>query len=45
MPPLSKAAAGADDRLRAAKFARASLRKIFPDHWSFLLGALDVYES
>jgi quinol-cytochrome oxidoreductase complex cytochrome b subunit len=43
MPPLSKAAAGADDRLREAKFARASLRKIFPDHWSFLLGELALY--
>jgi ubiquinol-cytochrome c reductase cytochrome b subunit len=43
MPPLSKVAAGADDRLRAAKFARASLRKIFPDHWSFLLGELALY--
>ncbi len=32
-----------DDRLRAAKGTRAFLRKIFPDHWSFLLGEIALY--
>ena len=29
-----------DDRLGAAKFARTALNKVFPDHWSFMLGEL-----
>jgi ubiquinol-cytochrome c reductase cytochrome b subunit len=32
-----------DDRLRAAKITRSFLRKIFPDHWSFLLGEIALY--
>lgn len=32
-----------DDRLGAAPFARHALRKAFPDHWSFLLGEINVY--
>ena len=32
-----------DDRLRAAKSTRTFLRKIFPDHWSFLLGEIALY--
>ncbi len=32
-----------DDRLRGAKGARVLLRKIFPDHWSFLLGEIALY--
>src|SRR4029077_9122082 len=32
-----------DDRLRVAKGARVLLRKIFPDHWSFLLGEIALY--
>ena len=32
-----------DDRLRAAKTTRTFLRKIFPDHWSFLLGEIALY--
>jgi quinol---cytochrome-c reductase cytochrome b subunit len=32
-----------DDRLRAAKLTRTWLRKIFPDHWSFLLGEIALY--
>ncbi|MFC7620803.1 cytochrome bc complex cytochrome b subunit [Microlunatus sp. GCM10028923] len=45
--PLLKAAAGpagwADERLSVAKLGRANLRKIFPDHWSFLLGEIALY--
>src|SRR5579884_2541798 len=37
------AASGADDRLGAAGFASNSLRKLFPDHWSFLLGEIALY--
>ena len=33
----------ADDRLGAARFARTALNKVFPDHWSFLLGELALY--
>jgi len=32
-----------DDRLAAASFARRSLRKAFPDHWSFMLGEIALY--
>src|SRR5690242_15827181 len=32
-----------DDRLGAASFARRSLRKVFPDHWSFMLGEIALY--
>ena len=29
-----------DDRLGAARFARSALNKVFPDHWSFMIGEL-----
>ena len=32
-----------DDRLRGARGARVFLRKVFPDHWSFLLGEIALY--
>src|SRR5499427_868140 len=32
-----------DDRLRGAQLTRTWLRKIFPDHWSFLLGEIALY--
>lgn len=32
-----------DDRLGAAKMARGALHKIFPNHWSFLLGEIALY--
>ncbi|MGH9005305.1 MAG: cytochrome b, partial [Acidimicrobiia bacterium] len=32
-----------DGRLGAAKFARTALNKVFPDHWSFMLGELALY--
>src|SRR5207248_10761162 len=32
-----------DDRLGAAHFARTALDKIFPDHWSFMLGEVALY--
>jgi ubiquinol-cytochrome c reductase cytochrome b subunit len=32
-----------DDRLGAASFARTALNKVFPDHWSFMIGELGLY--
>jgi ubiquinol-cytochrome c reductase cytochrome b subunit len=32
-----------DERLGLADWARAGLRKIFPDHWSFLLGEVALF--
>jgi ubiquinol-cytochrome c reductase cytochrome b subunit len=32
-----------DDRLRASSFARSALNKVFPDHWSFMLGEIALY--
>ena len=40
---MSRAAVAADDRFGAAAVARRSLKKLFPDHWSFLLGELALY--
>jgi len=47
--PATRAAAGAvatwaDDRLGLAKLPRLmSLRKVFPDHWSFMLGEVALW--
>lgn len=32
-----------DDRLGTAHFVSKALRKAFPDHWSFMLGEINVY--
>ncbi len=32
-----------DERLGLGKVGRAGLRKVFPDHWSFLLGEIALY--
>jgi len=32
-----------DSRLGTAKLARTTLNKVFPDHWSFMLGELGLY--
>ena len=34
---------GVDDRLDSTSFLRRSLHKVFPDHWSFMLGELTLY--
>ncbi|WP_026343141.1 cytochrome bc complex cytochrome b subunit [Nocardia sp. BMG111209] len=42
----SKAAAQAnemDERYRAAAFVKRSINKVFPTHWSFLLGEIALY--
>ncbi|TDT32756.1 cytochrome b [Naumannella halotolerans] len=44
--PLAPAAGIAnwvDQRLGAAKLGKSFVRKIFPDHWSFLLGEIALY--
>jgi ubiquinol-cytochrome c reductase cytochrome b subunit len=42
-----RAAGGAgrwfDDRLGAAHFGRKAVNKVFPDHWSFMLGEIAFY--
>ncbi len=32
-----------DERLDASSFIKHNLRKVFPDHWSFMLGELALY--
>src|SRR5213080_1112126 len=32
-----------DDRIGSASFLRRSMNKVFPDHWSFLLGEIAMY--
>jgi ubiquinol-cytochrome c reductase cytochrome b subunit len=34
---------GLDERLHVASFAKRSLRKVFPDHWAFMLGEIAMY--
>jgi ubiquinol-cytochrome c reductase cytochrome b subunit len=47
LPAPSKALAGTgvwlDDRFRGAKGLRTFLKKIYPDHWTFLLGEIALY--
>ncbi|HEX2063531.1 MAG TPA: cytochrome b, partial [Acidimicrobiales bacterium] len=32
-----------DDRLGTTRFGRSALNKVFPDHWSFILGEVAMY--
>src|SRR5215208_5762584 len=32
-----------DDRLRPAKYVKKQLGKVFPEHWSFMLGEIALY--
>jgi ubiquinol-cytochrome c reductase cytochrome b subunit len=45
--PAAKVAGGlagwADDRIGIAKPAKTFMRKVFPDHWSFMLGEIAMY--
>src|SRR5215217_5662522 len=45
--PLGKKAAGPvgwlDDRLGLAGVAKKNLRKVFPEHWSFMLGEIALW--
>ena len=40
---LERFARWIDDRLGASAFANQALNKIFPDHWSFMLGEIAMY--
>ncbi|MFF3568095.1 cytochrome bc1 complex cytochrome b subunit [Nocardia jiangxiensis] len=40
---LAAQADSADQRYRAANFAKRSINKVFPTHWSFLLGEIALY--
>ncbi|MEU8244778.1 ubiquinol-cytochrome c reductase cytochrome b subunit [Nonomuraea sp. NPDC048916] len=40
---IARTSAFLDDRLGAGRFLNRNLRKIFPDHWSFLLGEVALY--
>src|SRR3954471_6995638 len=40
---VGAAAGWADDRLGLAGLAKKNLRKVFPDHWSFMLGAIALW--
>jgi len=44
---IEKTAAGTgtyvDERLGSSNFVSRSLRKVFPDHWSFMLGEIALY--
>ena len=37
------AAGWLDDRLHNSNFIRRNLNKVFPDHWSFMLGEIALY--
>ena len=41
--PLGKAAVALDERFGAAKGIRKAFNKVFPDHWSFMLGEVALY--
>ena len=38
-----KTAGWVDDRISVSKFLKKNLSKIFPDHWSFMLGEIALY--
>jgi ubiquinol-cytochrome c reductase cytochrome b subunit len=40
---IGKAAAEIDDRLLISGWTRRTLNKVYPDHWSFLLGEIALY--
>src|SRR3954453_12813104 len=40
---VGAAAEWADDRLGLATLAKKNLRKVFPDHWSFMLGEIALW--
>ena len=40
---VARAAEWADDRLSLARLGRGYLRKVFPEHWSFMLGEIALW--
>ncbi len=43
MSLLPRLAKGIDSRFGSASFTRRTMTKLFPDHWSFLLGEMALY--
>ena len=41
--PLAKAANALDERFTGAKGLKKAFNKVFPDHWSFMLGEIALY--
>jgi ubiquinol-cytochrome c reductase cytochrome b subunit len=41
--PLSSAGRALDERFGGARFFSKALKKVFPDHWTFLLGEIAMY--
>src|SRR3954462_399849 len=41
--PLAQAATWADERTGMAGLAKKQVRKVFPDHWSFMLGEIALW--
>src|SRR5271155_3801309 len=41
--PQGKAAEFVDERLKVARPIRVQLNKVFPDHWSFMMGEIALY--
>src|SRR3954447_17072542 len=41
--PVGAAAEWADDRVGLAGLMKKQLRKVFPDHWSFMLGEIALW--
>jgi ubiquinol-cytochrome c reductase cytochrome b subunit len=42
-PALSSAGGWLDDRFHGARGVRVLMRKVFPDHWSFMLGEIALW--
>jgi len=42
-PASARVATWADDRLGIATIAKKQIRKVFPDHWSFMLGEIALW--
>jgi ubiquinol-cytochrome c reductase cytochrome b subunit len=42
-PATRRMLAWLDQRVGAAGFVRTALNKVFPDHWSFMIGELALY--
>ena len=40
---IERFARALDDRLEASSFTRQALNKVFPDHWSFMIGEIALY--
>ncbi len=41
--PIAGPAGFVDERLTSSNFVKRSMNKIFPDHWSFMLGEIALY--